>query len=991
MPFAEGSFVGRAEELSALRREVGLDGPASPGGRVVLSGDAGIGKSRLVRTLALEASDQGWLVVTVHCIGQGGSALPYLPFVELVGLVDTVDHDTLVRVREGHPGLAQLAASHGPASDSDSPSVGALPALVAQAVDALLNALGAIRPTLLVVEDVHWADHSSRDLLTLLLTRGFATEVSLLVTYRSDDVHRRHPLHDTLAVWARLAQVQHVELAPLADEHVSALVADIGGPTLDAATTAEIVRRAEGNAFFAEELAVAALGGSPGGSLGRVLHARIERLAEATQRLVRAVAVGSSSVPHELLALVVGFDESALEAAVADAVEHHVLLPRWPPAYAFRHALLGEAIVDGLLPGERLRWHRRYAAVLSARPDLAPVSELARHAASSGDLDTAVTASRAAAEAALAVGGPYDALDHLERVLDWLADDDPARDEVTLRASDAAMAAGDPLRSVGLLRDRLDNPGTRQAPGPRAQLLATYASRSRTLDLPVDATALLDEAERIVSDEDGPRRLTVLVARLQHLVDQREWQQASELADRAAALAQGLDHREALTEIRVVMTKVIEAMDDLDAAERHMSAILAGSRPEDPVTLRLLHQLASFSHRRGDLVGSLARFDEGVRVAKATRREWAPWGLECRLTGGLVAYELGDWADAAERLDVRGAAVAQPGRALFDAARLTVSAGRGEPVDPAAIHALRQWWAVDGLSTVFTATAGIDLLGDAGDVVGALGLATEAMHTLDQAWGTYHASVRLAALAAGQAAAAARRADPRVRRQLLADVDALVRRAERVVERGPGHARGRRPSAAPMPPPGLGGSVKGAVPLDTLTATGRETWAWALRLEAELLRLRWLAGTADPPTAAAMVAAWTASVAAFRDYGHVFETARSTARLAEAQHAAGDIAASRATAAAADEVASRLGARPLRAELARWLGTRPSDTGAGLTARELEVLALLERGLSNGQIGKHLYITTKTVSVHVSNLLAKLGASSRTEAAAVARDRGLIG
>ncbi len=335
--------------------------------------------------------------------------------------------------------------------------------------------------------------------------------------------------------------------------------------------------------------------------------------------------------------------------------------------------------------------------------------------------------------------------------------------------ADNAHVAGDPLRSVGLLRDRIDNPGTCQAPGARAQLLATYASRSRTLDLPVDATALLAEAERIVSDDEGPRRLSVLVARLQDLVDHGEWQQASELADRAAALAQGLDHREALTEIRVVMTKVIEAMDDLDAAERHVSAILAASRPEDPVTLRLLHQLASFSHRRGDLLGSLARFDEGVRVAKATRREWAPWGLECRLTGGLVAYELGDWADAADRLDVQGAAVAQPGRALFEAARLAVSAGRGEPIDPATIYALRQWWTVDGLSTVFTATAGIDLLGDAGD--------------------------------------------------------------------------------------------------------------------AELLRLRWSAGAADQPTAAEMVTAWASSVAAFREYGHVFETARSTARLAEAQRA----------------------------------------------------------------------------------------------------------
>ena len=178
--------------------------------------------------------------------------------------------------------------------------------------------------------------------------------------------------------------------------------------------------------------------------------------------------------------------------------------------------------------------------------------------------------------------------------------------------------------------------------------------------------------------------------------------------------------------------------------------------------------------------------------------------------------------------------------------------------------------------------------------------------------------------------------------------------------------------------------------LDVLRDSSTETWAWAKRLEAERLRLAWTLGQ-EPPPADDMVRAWRATVEGFDRLGHVFEAARSRARLAAALHAAGSDAESRMVADAAREGAVRLRARPLLAELDA-LSPRAAPGGAAveLTPRELEVLTLVARGLSNGQIGKQLYISTKTVSVHVSNLLAKLGASGRTEAAAIARDRALL-
>jgi DNA-binding CsgD family transcriptional regulator len=582
----------------------------------------------------------------------------------------------------------------------------------------------------------------------------------------------------------------------------------------------------------------------------------------------------------------------------------------------------------------------------------------------------------------MTMGGPQDALQHFERALSWLDENDPERDEVTLRASAAAMVAGEPVRAMDLLRDRLDHPGTAQAPEARADLLATLVSRSRILDLPVDSIALTDEAVSLIGEEADERRVRVLVARVQALVDNGSFVEAAVTGNEVSILAERLGLGGAIAELRTILARVLEANEDLDSVEEHLHAIVADIDRDDPLLLRVLHQLASIRHRRGDLPGALAQYDAGAAVARRIHREWAPWGQECRLLGGLTAYELGDWDGAVRRLDLGGRPAPQPGRSIFTAAMLHVQAGRGDAVNRGIFGELREWWHVDGLTVVLTVMPGIDLLGDTGDVAATIELVEAAVDSLDRAWGEYHAIARIAALVTGQAATWAPRIEPALRRRLVDLVEGLADRAHEIGALRPAVERASRPKFE-------------RTAAESLEDTSRETWAWIARLDAELLRLRHAADLDDPPSAAELVDAWRASVVAFDRYGHLFESARSRARLAAALRAAGDHAGARETAERARQVAVRLEAKPLLAELDAVQPGQPGQAGqtgqaVDLTPRELEVLQLVARGLTNGQAGKQLYISTKTVSVHVSNVLAKLGASSRTEAAAIARQRGLV-
>ncbi|HEX2073597.1 MAG TPA: AAA family ATPase [Geodermatophilus sp.] len=991
----DGPLVGRAEELGRLLAAVDRvhTGRFSA---VLLAGDAGVGKTRLLDELATRAAARGVRVLTGHCVDLGEVGLPYLPFVDLLrpvaadpALAPAATGDpVLAGLLAGRPGAVLPVPPPGEGRDLGRP----LPHRAApqpvddgrlqlfESVAGLICELAAGGPLLLVLEDLHWADRSSRDLLRYLLARLVDEPVAVIGSYRADDLHRRHPLRPLLAELVRLPGVERLDLPPLSDAAVGELVRGLAGPAgpLPESTVEDVVRRAEGNAFYAEELLAAGLQGEtlPLG-LTDVLLARVEQRSPAAQQVLRVAAVAGRRVRHELVAAVGDLAPGELEQALAETVHHHLLVVSDDGRYRFRHALLREAVLADLLPGERVRLHAAVAGYLARTPEGGTAAERAHHARESNDLPGAFGASLEAAVDACRVGAPAEQLQHLETALAlWSAVPDAAgragRDQVALLMETAAVArtVGELYRAVALLRAALDLLGADADPATRARAHYTLAQALARVEDLAGAHQESSAAMALVP-ADPPSEVRTWAAathaRMSYALGRLE--EGDTAADEALAAADALGLDGAWSDTAVSQARSRPGAPSEEVCAPLERALERARRSGDvDVEMRVLFNQATVAFEAGAVEQTLSLTGHALERAHDLRTEWAFYPVELRHLRITALYTAGEWDAALAEAD-RLARVPDMA-AHVRAAGLLVQVGRG---DPAARERIA--WArgllprlnAHMLLTLVTAAAEVDLAAWEGDPGTAVDVATWAAGRLRERWETDHLGVlRLVGTAlapVGDAAAAARLVgDTATADRWVAGGTALLDAARSAVEV---HARG-------------------------VGEMGVEGRAWLARVEAEAARLQ---GKAAPEL-------WQAAVEGF-GYGHVYEQARSRWRLAEALLACEDRAGAAEQLQAAADVAARLGARPLQSAVAALArrGRLPLDVpGAGravdpaavFTPRETEVLALLAQGRTNRQIGAELYISEKTASVHVSNILAKLGAGGRTEAVAIAARRGLL-
>ena len=999
------TFVGRTEELARLaaagERAAG-DVPTS----VLIGGEAGVGKTRLVGEVVAAARAAGVTVLHGGCVELGGEGVPFAPLVEaLRAFVRDLDEPALARMVPGRSRveLARLLPELGPPAGpgaGDRAAFGGDPGpwseqgRLFELLLGLLERLGAERPALLVVEDLHWADRSTRDLLAFLVRNLRHGRLLLVMTYRSDELHRRHPLRPFLAELDRGRRVERLELARFGPAEVAAQLAGIRGAPPPAELVERIHARSGGNAFFVEELAAtAATDGELSPSLRDTLLARIELLGEPTQQVLRVLAVAAAAVPDPLLAEVAGLGEAELLAGLREAVSAHVLLvDAGDGAYGFRHALVKEAVYAELLPGERTRLHARFAAALAGRdgggePGLA--AELAWHWYAAHDLERALPA---AVEAGVAAERAYafaEAQRQFERALELWERAGPPRQqpggaldktELLARAGEAAANAGAADRAVALSprRPGRGRPGRRPAagrPAHRAPRLPPAGRRPAGGVRGLPGGGPPGPPGAVGGPGPGPGR------------------------PRAGADAPGPLHRGGLG-LRGGDRGGQGGRRPGGRGPRHEQPRhrrrppgrdrprpgLPGGGPPPGAELGAAKDEARACVNLSDLLDDLGRLEESVAVATEGIEVATAAGLR-RTFGAFLAgnaaaslYHLGRWDETVELTDDflelgddenlntvtlrQSRAVLDAGRGDFEGALAHVRAAKRLSGD--------MFIAVQYPPVLAAAEA--EVAAWQGRLEDASAAVAEGLDALQGPLQDLRAYMLLAIglrVEGDRAGLAAARHDHDTLADARLVAGGLLRWARTTLD---------EPEVAPR---------------RALLAT----------CEAEYSRVQ---GDLDPE-------GWLAAVAAWEESGHPYQLAMARWRAAEALLARrGDRDLAAGLLRQGHAAATTMGAAPLRRELERLaeLGrveldrdrpggaddTPEDDTppaaaaveSLGLTARELEVLALVAEGRSNRQVADALFISAKTASVHVSNILAKLGVASRVEAAAVAHRLGLL-
>jgi DNA-binding CsgD family transcriptional regulator/tetratricopeptide (TPR) repeat protein len=1002
----QGGFIGRANELAVLDEAL-TRAVAGGGGAVIVGGEAGIGKTWLVDRFLESSRRRGARTLVGASLEFGAGDVPYAPFLEaLRALVRSVEPERIpALLGAGRAELSRLLPELSPrATEPFQPPDRSAPGRLFEFVLGLFERLAAEGPLVVVIEDIHWSDASSRDLLAFLVRNLRRARVLFIVTARTEELHLRPAVLQFLAELDREEQVERIELEPFDRGEVLDQLEALAGERPTAELVDEMIERSGGNPFFVEQLVTAAR--ESDGTidlpprLRDVLLARIAAVSPQARELLRAASAAGRRTDDDLLAAVLDQAPRRVATGLREVIERGILVDAdgiddGIGGYAFRHALLREVIYGELFSGERLRLHASFARRLAERGEIGgvPVSaaELAYHWDAARDYQHALPAIVDAGHAAEHVYAFEDARRLFERAIElWDRVPDAAAvtgiDRVDLfrHAAEASVLTGSYRRAIELGKAAVD--AAEHEPqvdeGRVGQLLERlrwflYEAGDRAA-----ASAAVDEAIRLIPATPptaARARALAQAAGLRLLAG--EHRAAADLATEAltTARAASAGSEEALA--AGVLGWATAVLGDVDAGIsmfREGLTIAESLGGVEGIAVGYTN-LASLLDRVGRTEASLEAARDGFAIAERL-------GV-ARTYGGILLghaakalINLGRWDEAAAVLD-QGLDLDPRGRPAIwlriNEARLDTNRGRFD----AAARELREARTID------------QALSEAELYHAALltGLAELAM------WQGRIADVRAAAAEGLERSRDGEPPDP-----ALAWLAAIALRAEADAAEA---ARSTRDEPGLAECRAWGERIRarleefeGEVRRSRLPATGR-TSALAAQCRAELARI----------AGAAQAGQWRDVADAWTEIGRPYPAAYARYREAEASIGVkGSRTEADVALRAAHATAVELGATPLTADIVRLarvarvdLSAADQEIGAdaagatsaadrlGLTDREEEVLRLVAGGWSNQQIADALFISRKTASVHVSNILGKLGASSRVEAAAIAHRLGL--
>ncbi len=941
-------LVGRVDELRGLEAAF-ADAQDGIPRTVVLGGEAGIGKSRLIDEF-VGSLPAGTVTVFGQCVEFGTVGIPYAPLVGVLrDLVDAVGADAVFAAAGGGATtLRTLVEARTPIERDERLGVDRLD----EVVTTIFERLSTERPLVVVIEDVHWADPATLDVLRFLVRMVRSGRLLLLVSYRSDDITRGHPLRGLLAEFERNRRVTRILLPRLDAAEVRTQLEGLLGVTPSAEQSRLVFDRSEGVPFFVEELV------GPGGldgvppTLRELLLARYESLGAPARRIVRVLAAGGGRTDHDILEAITGATGDELDAPLREAVDAGVIVTAGR-GYDFRHALVREAVVEELLPGERAEVHGRYAEALASQA-VEPAGRAARavlvsaHWLEAHDLEQAF---RTALEgmhlsrAAFAYGSAAQlgerALSLWERVPEPQALAGLSHVDLLALVARSWSAAGEAQRAIATIDVAIAEAGDADRV-TRARLLRDRGLTLGKTEGHADSLMMYEQALELLGDADEPRLRAGLLAEAasKYMVSGRSDEALAASSDAIAiAPPDAARIRSIAANVRAGTLTHLGRIDE-GAADYALALREAGDDRD-----ALLRYHVNYS----DTLHLLGRHRESVEVALAGIRIADASGV-ARTSGAILAlnivdplFALGEWdrADALieDSLDLEPPAVF---RVYLRRARIRSVLWRGEPERARTLF--ERWEPGMRAIAAFEDQVAAGLALDIAEVHLAVG-------DLDAAWAWAGRVLEEPRLASAPWELPITPVVARViarRRERLGDPNAFSEEVERM-----------------------------------RSVIRRDAWptreVWSAFAEAEL---GGPSGTGDDPTM------WeTALTVADRPETPVLVRLQLLRGLARARLRAGDRAGAASTLEKLRDEASGVGALLIAreaeqlAESAGLTANPRSSDGDELTAREAQVLELIAEGLSNGQIAERLFISRKTVSVHVSAILRKLGATSRTEAA----------